>query len=218
MTFAKSRVNSGRNRRILLPNMAPFAGVIFLTVCFYAITTRFKTPALGNVAIEELPHRNGSSCVHLPENSESVIGLDTAGHYSFYVDGPLFQTATIQKVAATYGIVFSASQLSTLSQIEYLDADIRELPAILERPAYQRRFRFAGKQIPLGEEQLLACVITSRSVIQSLIHKPCYVALLINSETTASKVMHLIDVLQARGINRFILKIQDGQQNASLHW
>ena len=192
--------------------MAPFAGFIFLIVCFYAITTRFKAPLIGNVALEELPYCSGSGC--MPDNTEAVIGLDTNGHYSFSVSGPLFQTTTIQEVAAAQGIAFPVLQLSKLNQIEYLDTDVRVLPAILERQS-NNQSSLIRKHHPLGEKQLLACLITSKKVIQAMVHKPSYVALLINSETSASKVMHLIDLLQTQGINRFNLKLQDGPQYVS---
>ena len=174
--------------------MTPFAGVIFLMVCFYAITTQFKTPQLGNVALEELPSCSNSAC--MPENAEAVIGLDTDGHYSFSVSGPLFQTTTIENVAANQGIIFSALQRSKLNKIDYLDVDIRVLPAILDEQSNTQFSHFSRKIHPLGEKQLLACLITSKKVIQTLVHKPSYVALLINAETSASKVMHLTDVTQ----------------------
>ena len=213
MTFVKSLNNLSRRRGISLPDMAPFASALFLTVCFYGITTQFKAPQIGNVALEELPYCSGSGC--MSENAEAVIGLDTDGHYSFSVSGPLFQTMTIQKVAATQGIVFSALQCTKLNQINYLDTDIGALPAILERQPNKRLSLIIRKLHPLGEKQLMACLITSKNVIQALVHKPRYVSLLINSETSASKVMHLIDLLQTQGINRYNLKLQDRPQYVS---
>ncbi len=187
--------------------MAPFAGVIFLIVCFYAINTRFKSSPIGNVALEELPYCSGSGC--MPENAEAVIGLDTDGHYSFSVSGPIFQSITIQKVAANQSVIFSSLQRSKLNHIYYLDADIRALPAILEGQSSSQSSLLIRKQHPLGEKQLLECLLISKKVIQTLVHKPSYVALLINAETSAPKVMHLIDLLQTQGINRFNLKLQD---------
>ncbi|MBO2008900.1 biopolymer transporter ExbD [Hymenobacter negativus] len=215
MTFVKSENKLRRSRGASSPDMTPFAGVVFLIVCFYAITTQFKGPRIGNAALEELPYHSGSGC--LPENNEAVIGLDTDGHYSFSVSGPLFQSITIQKVAAKQSVIFSASQRSKLNQIEYIDVDIRALPAILEEQSNNHLALLIKEHYPLGEEQLLACSMTSKKVIQTLVHKPSYVALLINAETSASKVMHLIELLQNQGINRFNLKLQDGSQQASRH-
>ena len=212
MSSIKFRGYSGGKQGISLPDMTPFAGVIFLLVCFYAITTQFKAPKIGNVALDELPYCSGSSC--LPENAEAVIGLDANGRYSFSLSGPLFQSITIQKVAATQGITFSALQRSKLSQIDYLDVDIRALPAVLDRQSDKQFSLLSRKLHPLGEKQLVACLMTSKKVIQTLVHKPSYVALLIHTETSASKVMHLIGLLQEQGINRYNLKLQDSPEYA----
>lgn len=195
--------------------MAPFAGMFFLLVCFFALTTRFKEPRMGNVALEKLPHYENSAC--LRENSEAVVGLDTAGHYSFSLSGPVFQAVTIQRVAASYGIAFSRSQRSNLNRLDYLDADVRELPAILDALAYQQLFRSKETRQLLPETQLVACVAEAKWVIQSLGHKPTYVSLLIHADTKASSVMRLIDVLQNQGINRFNLKLQEGPRNYTPH-
>ena len=211
MTFVKARTHSGSKRGISLPDMAPFAGVIFLAVCFYALTTQFKELQIGNVAIEKLPHSKIHPC--MPENTELVIGLDAAGHYSFSVASPLFRTTTIQKVAAKQGIVFSDSQLSNLNQLDYLDIPVQELPAILNKPSYEQKFHLAGKRSLLSEREMLECLITSKRVVQSLAHKPSYVSLLIDAETNCGKVMMLFDSLQGQGINRFNLKTQDDQRS-----
>jgi hypothetical protein len=202
-------------RGISLPDMAPFASVIFLIVCFYAITTQFRAPLIGNVSLEELPYCSGSGC--MIENAEAVIGLNNDGRYSFSVSGPLFQTTTIQKVAATQGIIFSALQRSKLNQITYLDANIQALPTILEGEWNNQSSRLIRNHHPLEEKQLLACIMTSKKVIQAIAHKPSYVSLLINSETSVPKVMHLIDLLQTQGINRYNLKLQDRPQYALKH-
>ena len=190
--------------------MTPFASVLFLMVCFYAITTQFKAPRIGNVALEELPYRSGSSC--LPENAEAVIGLNTNGRYSFSLSGPMFQSITIQEVAANQGITFSTLQCSRLSQIDYLDVDIRVLPAVLDRQSDKQFSLLSRKLHPIGEKQLVACLMTSKKVIQTLVHKTSYVSLLIHAETSASKVMHLIGLLQKQGINRYNLKLQDSPE------
>ncbi|MDQ2768950.1 MAG: biopolymer transporter ExbD [Bacteroidota bacterium] len=215
MTFVKSNAYPSRKRGFSLPDMAPFAGLLFLLVGFYALTTQFKAPRLGNVALEELPRCENSAC--LPENAEAVIGLDTAGHYSFSLSGPAFQAVTIQKVAAAYGIAFSNSQRSNLNRLDYLDVDMRELPAILDATAYQQLFRSKKTRQPLSENQLAACVTTAKRVIQSLAHKSTYVSLLIHADTKASSVMHLIAILQNQGINRFNLKLQYAPRHPTTH-
>jgi biopolymer transport protein ExbD len=211
MRFSKSKTHLDGRNNISLPDMAPFAGVIFLVVYFFALTTQFKEPRLGNVATEKLPYSKIHTC--MPENTELVIGLDTAGHYSFSVAAPIFQTTTIQKVAAKQGIVFSESQLSNLNQLDYLDIPIHELPAILTKPRYKQESHMAGKQPALSEREMLECLITSKRVVQSLAHKPSYVSLLIDGETSCARVMQLFDSLQGQGLNRFNLKTQNDQRS-----
>lgn len=211
MTFVRARTHSGSKRGISLPDMAPFAGVIFLAVCFFALSTKFKEPRSGNVTVEELPYSKIHPC--MPENTELVIGLDAAGHYSFSVASPLFQTTAIQKVAAKQGIVFSESQLSKLNQLDYLDISVQELPVILNKPSYEQAFHLEGKQPALSESEMLECLITSKRVVQSLAHKPSYVSLLIDAETNCARVMHLFESLQGQGFNRVNLKTQDDQRS-----
>lgn len=211
MEFARLRSHSSSRRGISLPDMAPFAGVIFLIVCFFALTTRFRGPQIGNVTIEELPYGKIHPC--MPENTELVIGLDTAGYYSFSVAAPLFQTTTIQQVAAKQSIVFSESQLSKLNQLDYLDIPIQELSTILNKPNYVQEFHLVDKRPALSEREMLECLITSKKVVQSLAHKPSYVSLLIDAETNCARVMHLFESLQSQGLNRFNLKTQNDQRS-----
>lgn len=146
----------------------------------------------------------------MSENTEAVIGLDNAGRYSFSVEGSLFQTTTIQQVAADQGINFSEAQFSALNQMDYLDIPIQELPAILDAPSFKQDFHRVNQNLRLSETQLLACLIKSKKIVQALGHKPSYVSLLIDAETNGERVMHLLGVLQMHGINRFNLKIQRG--------
>ena len=78
MALTQMRLSLRRNRMwgISLPDMAPFAGVVFLLVCFYMMTGKFKYGEEGLVTLEQLPKTSSWHC-RIPENA-SIISVDAA--------------------------------------------------------------------------------------------------------------------------------------------
>jgi hypothetical protein len=67
----------------------------------------------------------------------------------------------------------------------------------------------AQQKSTLNYSQLAECVAHTRTLAPVLTGYPSSFFLAINAETDASKVMHLISVLQDQGINHFNLLAHD---------
>ncbi|MFD1466830.1 hypothetical protein ACFQ48_01235 [Hymenobacter caeli] len=207
------QLKSSRNRYqgLSMPDMAPFASLIFIIVCFYPLTGRLKGPESGLVADDRLPG-NSAVCWHTPEHN-AVVSLNQANELSF--SGPNTysntetQTAAIKQVASQHKIVFTASQLAELRTIPFLATTVQQLPQFLDLAAVQRHEAIRLGDIgPLSEAQLIECVTAAKKLSITLERKNLYFTLNIDVDTKASNVMHLISLLQTAGINRFDLATQ----------
>lgn len=198
----------GRKRRgISLPGMAPFAGLIFLLVCFYLLTTQFRQPVASNVRIESLPFSGTHAC--LPDNNEAIVSLTRENQLAFAVDSREAQTLAIQKVAQRHKISFTVNQLNRLADLSYLVTDVESLPRLLSLASDPNHLSHQKKDFPpLSEQQLVECIASANSAVQILYHKPMYVSLRIEAEVKAENVNHLLEVLGTNGYNRFNLQTQ----------
>lgn len=193
--------------------MAPFASLVFLVVCFYPLTGNFRGPESGLVAIDRLPG-NSAVCRHTPDLDYcAIIGLNKANQLSFSVPSNYpdkeIQTAAIKQIALQHKIVFTASQLAKLRTIPFLAIPVQQLPHFLNLTAVQRHESIRLETIdPLSEAQLAECVTAAKKLTMTLERRNLYFMLNIDVDTEASKVMHLIDLLQTAGINRFDLATQ----------
>ena len=197
----------GRSRKqvLSLPDMAPFASVVFLMVCFYMLTGHFKTPEEGIVSNEDLPLLR-IACWRTPVNSEAVICLNSKNQFSFS-SSPAIQTDAIQKVALQHGIQLTPPQLARLKALPFLATTVENLPELLSLQDYQyRRAMELSKRKPLSEQQLIECMIAAKASAKELTHKPIYTCLKIGSEVKMLHAERLFDLLQAHDIHRFLLK------------
>jgi len=194
-------------RSVSLPDLAPFAGLIFLIVGFYALTSRFKGPELGVVPNDQLPYSVTHACI--PENMEAVVSLGTTNQLSFAVTHPETQAAAIRQVASRHGITFTPAQSAELKTLSFLRTDVENLPKLLSLPMYQRnRPAELSKLSPLSEQQLLECVVAAKTSAATLTHKPVYISFKVDSEVKTPQIERLIALLQTKGINRFNLQTQ----------
>jgi biopolymer transport protein ExbD len=201
------RAGRNRNRDISLPDMGPFAGVVFLVVCFYMLAGRFRHKEDGIVSDAKLPY--STTYCGPPENIDLIISLNAQNKLSFGVSSKPVQIAAIQKVAARHGIGFSDSQLTALKAAPFLATDVESMPAFLSLPEYQRIKSVEQQKLSrLSEKQLLECIVAAKASAQTLYRMPVYTCLKIESDANMVHVEHLIDLLQRHGINRFNLKTQ----------
>ncbi|MGI4885213.1 MAG: hypothetical protein ACRYFR_09670 [Janthinobacterium lividum] len=206
-----SQLKPDRNRRQGLStlDMAPFASLIFLIVCFYPLTGSWRGPGSGLVAVDRLPG-NSAVCWSTPDFC-AVIGLNQANQLSFSVPYSIkdIQTETIKQVALQHKIIFTASQLAKLRTIPFLATTVQRHPQFLDLTAIQRHESIRlGTISPLNETQFAECVTTAKKVSMTLERRNLHLMLNIDADTEAAKVMHLINLLQTAGINRFELSTQ----------
>lgn len=192
--------NSGN---IALPRMAAFAGFLMLMVPFWLYHYGSQLTKMGIVHAQRLPTTNTIQCKGGDEFA--VISITRQGQFAFSVSGvsPQVQAAAIQDVAYQRGVNLTSKQRTELQSLPFLTSDIDELPRLLSLP-YNRRGQLVelAKFKPLSEEQLLACVVAARQYNKSLFTRPIAISLRIDDEATSSKVMLLIEKLQAQGFNR----------------
>lgn len=211
--MVSSQLKPGRNRHqgALTLDMASFASLIFLIVCFFPLTGRLRGSESGLVADDRLPVQS-ALCWRTPEQC-AVISLNQANQLSFSVPNTYpateLQTAAIKQVALQHEIIFTASQLAKLRTIPFLATTVRQLPRFLDLTAIQRHESIRlGTIDPLSEAQLAECVTAAKKLSMTLERRNLFFMLNIDADTEASKVMRLIGLLQTTGINRFELATQ----------
>ncbi|MEL5994227.1 biopolymer transporter ExbD [Hymenobacter segetis] len=196
-----------KHRGILLPEMAPFAGLIFLLVCFYLLTNQFRQHVASNVRIESLPFSTTRAC--FPENNEAIVSLTRENQLAFAVDSREAQTLAIQKVAQQHKISFTVNQLNRLADLPYLATNIENLPRLLSLASDPNHFSHQSQAFPpLSEQQLVECVSSAKSAVQTLYHKPIYLSLRIDAEVTTGHVSRLLERLETSGFHHLRLHTQ----------
>src|SRR6476661_7293963 len=210
MISAQTRFIKGRNwqRGVSLPDMAPFAGIVFTVACFYLGTSSFKTPAQALVKLEQQP---SSTWVRHGKRGESplvTIGLNQLNQVSFAADRAI-QQVVIGQLMRQHGITLNAAQLSRLQDLPYLATDIQKLPKLLALPGWQQQRQFlTGQPNSLTEAQLVQRIATTLALMQSHSYGYLRINLSIDAQVPASLVLRITDLLQAQGINRFYLSSQ----------
>ncbi len=203
----KRSVISRRAPHLVLPDMAPIAGTIFVLVCFFLLTASFRESPKGLVALERLPRSTGTLC--LVEAPRVLVSLTPSGCFSFAASDTKLQFTVIKRVSKKYGIAFSAPQLLTLKSLPFLASNVERLPSILlSTNSIQSNTIPAAPNTLLDERQLMDCVKTAKANAYALLGSPVYFCLCIDAETDASKVMRLLGLLQTQGIHRFLLMTQ----------
>ena len=188
--------------------MAPFAGLFFLVVAFYALSSRFKGTEVGIVSNDQLPFTSEWSRGKTPEYCEAVTSVNTENQLSFAVDCPAIQTVAIQKVALHHGIKLTPSQLDRLKTLSFLATTVENLPALLSLQDYQYRQAIElERRNPLSEKQLAECLSAAKAS-RTLPHMPIHFAFKISPEVKMGQVGHLFDVFQSLGISRYSLYTQ----------
>lgn len=195
--------------------MAPFAGLLFLLLCVCLSSGRLRKPEVGVVTTEQVPSFGGFQCG--PPNYAAVISLNLKNQLSFSVPeidrephhGLEIQVKAIQQVAARRGIEFTPSQLATLRTLPFLALDIAQLPRFLSLSAVERSKLLNSQKLnPLTKEQLIECITAAKTSAISSVGIPLHLALKVDAEVKSPQIMHLIDLLQANGTNRFNLLLQ----------
>jgi hypothetical protein len=206
MHLPKAKFISRQNRGCPLPDMAPVAGVaLSLIGCLFLIAS-FRGPRKGVVALEELPYSTTIMCLRDVAH-QVAIGLDNEGHLSFSTSEASLQATVIEQVSKRHKVIFTNSQLAKLKTLPFLATTVEQLPASLSLSA-PATIDLTAIQLNylLTETQLAECAKTAKLAAPSVLGSPVYFSLIINAETGTSKVMKLLALLQAQGVNRFTLQ------------
>ena len=191
------------------PDLTPLAGVLFLLVEFFLLTSYPREPSRGLVAIEKVPYAAGGDCFKVSSATQTVISLTREGFISFASSDTTIQRAAIRQVSIKYGVIFSSSQLAELCKLPFLATKVEHLPLFLFTSAAAPYNSSRLEQTDdLDTKQAVACVKAASLFSHSLTTLPAYVFLVIDAKADASKVMGLLDVLEASGIHRFCLTTQ----------
>ena len=205
MKLPKAKSILRRSRGCPVPDMAPVAGIALSLIGLLLLSADFRGPSRGIVSLEELPYVVGTLC--LRDAPQVFIGLDTEGRYSFAASESNLQAATIAEVSRRHKIVFSNSQLAKLKTLPFLATTVEQLPAILSTSAPATLAPAATQPgYLLTEAQVAEFAKTAKLIAPSVVSGPVYFSLLINAAAGASKVMSLLALFRAQGINQFILQ------------
>lgn len=209
MRLPTAKSISRRNPGCPVPDMAPAAGMALALIGLFLLAANPRWPNRAVVALEALPHSGAGGPCLLFEGPSVLIGLDTKGHFSFATEGNL-QAAVVEKVSKEHHLTLSNSQLAKLEALPFLSTTVEQLSIDLaaSRPANLT----IGSTQPnylLTESQLVECATTAKHIAPSVTGGPVYFSLLIDAETGTSKVMNLLTLLRAQGINRFVLRTRE---------
>ncbi len=204
------------SRSISVPDVAPFAGLLFLLIFPFILSGEMRWPATGVVTDEQLPSSHTECCSDRGAFG-TVIGLNFAGQLSFAMpESPSeWQSIVVARVAAHYGITFTAAQVAALKELPYLATSIQALPQMLALTASERKQRLqAGSFSVLTPAQFSECLTEARQLLKEN-NLPYYIGIKINADASMRQVFSLTDLLQSQGINRFLLITQSQRWSES---
>jgi len=214
MNSTRESPDSSRNgkRGISMPDMAPFAGVVFILSLFYMSTGRFRSLETGIVKLEQLVAHTPISCSKgIDSNNSMIISLNTKNQLSFAVpafDGKV-QAEIFRRVASIHHVNLTKPQIDALATLPFLAVNARELPAFLNlSPVERLQMLQYGMDETLDSLQLVECIKMSRVVARQNHRYGPFVYLQIDAEVRMPQVERLIALLNAQEINRFILLTQ----------
>ena len=205
MRASNSSISAFRNRSISLPDMGPFASLIFLLVGFYMLSGHFRWPDEGVVPESQMAYSTPQSGCHLSECCGAVIGLGATNQRSFSTS-PLIQATTILIVAQKHGIELTPAQIASLKNLAFLATNVENLAELLSLSEFERNKKLRDQAItPLSECQLMECIATAKEQATQRWHMSLCLYLQIDANTKMRQFEQLTDMLQGLGDNRFKL-------------
>lgn len=184
-------------------DMTPMVDLAFLLVTFFMLTTKF---APEETVVVDTP--SSTSEIKLPESNVITLTVDKNKRVFFGVDDDKTRVATLQKVAAKYGVNFTAAQAKTFGTMTNFGVPIGQLGSLLAMDNEGRKAVAKSESgIPMDSlnNQLIDWVLEARKANLTLFHKPTYIAIKGDGQADVPTVQHVIKVLQEKDINRFNL-------------
>ena len=184
--------------------MTPMVDLAFLLVTFFMLTTKF---APEETVVVDTP--SSVSELKLPESNVITLTIDKKKDRVFFgVDDPKTKIQALQKVAAKYGVNFTAAQAKEFGNLPNFGLPISQLGSYLNVDKEERKQLNAqqpGVPIDSLNNQLIDWVLEARKANQALFKKPTYIAIKGDGNADVPTVQKVIKLLQERDINRFNL-------------
>ncbi len=183
--------------------MTPMVDLAFLLVTFFMLTTKF---APEETVVVDTP--SSISELRLPESNVITLTIDNKKRVFFGVDDSKTKVQMLQKVAAKYGVSFTAAQAKEFSNLPNFGLPINQLGSYLSVEKEERKQLNAqqpGIPIDSVNNQLIDWVLEARRANQALFKKPTYIAIKGDGNADVPTVQQVIKLLQERDINRFNL-------------
>ena len=184
-------------------DMTPMVDLAFLLVTFFMLTTKF---APEETVVVDTP--SSVSELKLPESNVITLTIDNKKRVFFGVDDTKTKIQALQKVAAKYGINFTAAQAKEFGNLPNFGLPINQLGSYLSVEKEARKELNAQQPgIPIDSlnNQLIDWVLEARKANQALFKKPTYIAIKGDGNADVPTVQAVIKLLQERDINRFNL-------------
>ncbi|GAA4040191.1 biopolymer transporter ExbD [Hymenobacter glaciei] len=184
-------------------DMTPMVDLAFLLVTFFMLTTKF---APEETVVVDTP--SSTSEFKLPESNVITLTIDNKKRVFFGVDDTKTKIQALQKVAAKYGINFTAAQAKEFGNLPNFGLPINQLGSYLNVEKEERKQLNAqqpGVPIDSLNNQLIDWVLEARKANQALFKKPTYIAIKGDGNADVPTVQAVIKLLQERDINRFNL-------------
>jgi len=183
--------------------MTPMVDLAFLLVTFFMLTTKF---APEETVVVDTP--SSISEIKLPESNVITLTIDDKKRVFFGVDDTKTKIQALQKVAAKYGVNFTAAQAKEFGNLPNFGLPINQLGSYLNVEKEERKQLNAqqpGVPIDSLNNQLIDWVLEARRANQALFKKPTYIAIKGDGNADVPTVQAVIKLLQERDINRFNL-------------
>ncbi len=183
--------------------MTPMVDLAFLLVTFFMLTTKF---APEETVVVDTP--SSISEIRLPESNIITLTIDSKKRVFFGVDDTKTKIQALQKVAAKYGVNFTAAQAKEFGNLPNFGLPISQLGSYLNVEKEERKQLNAQQPgIPMDSlnNQLIDWVMEARRANQALFKKPTYIAIKGDGNADVPTVQQVIKILQERDINRFNL-------------
>ena len=184
-------------------DMTPMVDLAFLLVTFFMLTTKF---APEETVVVDTP--SSISELKLPESNVITLTVDNKKRVFFGVDDTKTKIQALQKVAAKYGVNFTAAQAKEFGNLPNFGLPINQLGSYLNVEKEERKQlnpQQPGIPIDSLNNQLIDWVLEARKANQALFKKPTYIAIKGDGNADVPTVQAVIKLLQERDINRFNL-------------
>ncbi|MBQ0117602.1 MAG: biopolymer transporter ExbD [Flavobacterium sp.] len=182
-------------------DMTAMCDVAFLLLSFFVMTSTAKLP-------EPYPVDTPASTVQqkLPESNLVTVTVGDKMVFFTIADREL-RVATLDKVAETYNIQFTAEQKKAFDLMDGFGVKVSELPALLNMKGSDRNKDGLQKGIPFDEtdNQLKEWVLSARFAAREIHNNELKIAIKGDAEEQYPTIKKVIDILQEQKINKFYL-------------